>query len=72
MDGKETPILRADYTLRALLIDEGEHEVEFVFAPDSFVVGRDISLASSIAIIVLLAGAVLYSILFANKRKQPR
>ena len=28
--------------------------------------------ASSIAIIVLLAGAVLYSILFANKRKQPR
>ena len=72
VDGKETPILRADYTLRALLIDEGEHEVEFVFAPDSFVVGRDISLASSIAIIVLLAGAVLYSILFANKRKQPR
>ena len=52
--------------------EENEHEVEFVFAPDSFVVGRDISLASSIAIIVLLAGAVLYSILFANKRKQPR
>lgn len=72
VDGKETPILRADYTLRALPVDEGEHEVEFVFAPDSFVVGRDISLASSIAIIVLLAGAVLYSILFANKRKQPR
>ena len=72
VDGEEKPILRADYVLRALLIDEGEHEVEFVFAPDSFVVGRDISLASSIAIIVLLAGAVLYSILFANKRKQPR
>ena len=72
VDGEEKPILRADYVLRALLIDEGEHEVEFVFAPDSFVVGRDISLASSIAIIVLLAGAVLYSILFADKRKQPR
>ena len=72
VDGEEKPILRADYVLRALLIDEGEHEVEFVFAPDSFVVGRDISLASSIAIIVLLAGVILYSILFANKRKQPR
>ena len=72
VDGEEKPILRADYVLRALLIDEGEHEVEFVFAPDSFVVGRDISLASSIAILVLLAGAVLYSVLFADKRKQPR
>ena len=72
VDGEEKPILRADYVLRALLIDEGEHEVEFVFAPDSFVVGRDISLASSIAIIVLLAGVILYSILFADKRKQPR
>ena len=72
VDGEEKPILRADYVLRALLIDEGEHEVEFVFTPDSFVVGRDISLASSIAILVLLAGAVLYSVLFADKRKQPR
>ena len=72
VDGKETPILRADYTLRALPVDEGEHEVEFVFAPESFAKGRVMSMASSIAIIVLLAGAVLYSILFANKRKQPR
>ena len=72
VDGKETPILRADYTLRALPVDEGEHEVEFVFAPESFTKGRVMSMASSIAIIVLLAGAVLYSILFANKRKQPR
>ena len=72
VDGKETPILRADYTLRALPVDEGEHEVEFVFAPESFTKGRVMSMASSIAIIVLLAGAVLYSILLANKRKQPR
>ena len=72
VDGKETPILRADYTLRALPVDEGEHEVEFVFAPESFTKGRVMSMASSIAIIVLLAGVILYSILFADKRKQPR
>ena len=72
VDGNEVPVLRADYALRALMIEEGEHEVEFVFAPESFTKGRVMSMASSIAIIVLLAGAVLYSILFANKRKQPR
>ena len=69
VDGNEVPVLRADYALRALMIEEGDHEVEFVFDPASFTVGRNISLASSIAILVLLAGAVLYSVLFADKRK---
>ena len=72
VDGNEVQVLRADYALRALMIEEGDHEVEFVFNPASFTVGRNISLASSIAILVLLAGAVLYSVLFADKRKQPR
>ena len=72
VDGNEVPVLRADYALRALMIEEGDHEVEFVFDPASFTVGRNISLASSITILVLLAGAVLYSVLFADKRKQPR
>ena len=72
VDGKEAPIQRADYALRALMIEGGDHEVEFVYDPASFTVGRNISLASSIAILVLLAGAVLYSVLFADKRKQPR
>ena len=72
VDGNEVQVLRADYALRALMIEEGDHEVEFVFDPASFTVGRNISLASSIAILVLLAGAVLYSVLFADKRKQPR
>ena len=72
VDGNEVQVLRADYALRALMIEEGDHEVEFVFDPGSFTVGRNISLASSIAILVLLAGAVLYSVLFADKRKQPR
>ena len=40
IDGEEVPILRADYTLRALLIDEGSHEVEFVYDPGSFTIGN--------------------------------
>ena len=72
IDGEEVPILRADYTLRALLIDEGSHEVEFVYDPGSFTIGKNISLASSLAIILALAGCILYSFFYGHKKRQPR
>ena len=72
VDGEEKPVLRADYALRALLISEGEHEIEFVFDPDSFTVGKNISLASSLGILLMLAAYLLYSILYAHKRHLPR
>ena len=72
IDGEEVPILRADYTLRALLINEGSHEVEFVYDPGSFTIGRNISLASSLVIILALAGCILYSFFYGHKKRQPR
>ena len=72
IDGEEVPVLRADYTLRALLIDEGDHEVEFVYDPGSFTLGKNISLASSLAIILALAGCILYSFFYGHKKRQPR
>ena len=72
IDGEEVPVLRADYTLRALLIDEGDHEVEFVYDPGSFTIGKNISLASSLVIILALAGCILYSFFYGHKKRQPR
>lgn len=72
VDGKEVPVLRADYTLRAVMLEEGEHEVEFRYEPASFAVGRNISMASSIAVLLFLAAYILYSILYSRKRKLPR
>lgn len=72
IDGQEVPVLRADYTLRALLIDEGDHEVEFVYDPGSFTLGKNISLASSLVIILALAGCILYSFFYGHKKRQPR
>lgn len=72
IDGEEVPVLRADYTLRALLIDEGDHEVEFVYDPGSFTLGKNISLASSLVIILALAGCILYSFFYGHKKRQPR
>lgn len=72
VDGKEVPVLRADYALRAVMLPEGDHEVEFVYDPGSFTVGRNISMASSIAVLLFLAAYILYYALYARKRKLPR
>ncbi len=57
IDGKEQPILRADYLLRAAQIPVGNHKIEFIFHPASYYVGEDISLAASILLVVALGGA---------------
>ena len=72
VDGEEKPILRADYTLRALVLEEGEHDVEFVYVPGSFTVGRNISLVSSSLILLMLAAYLIYLSVQCNRRKLPR
>lgn len=56
VDGKESSHFRADYVLRAMVVPEGEHEIRFVFDPDSYKTGNRVSLASSILLILLAAG----------------
>ncbi len=61
IDGKETPIARVDYVLRALSIPAGEHTIEFRFEPESFVIGDRISLiVGVISILILLYGAFVF------------
>ncbi len=67
-NGKEIPIMRANYALRALELEAGEYAVEFVYNPISFKTGKAVSLASSIIIFVLLA-AVIVSEIVSCRRK---
>ncbi len=59
VDGKELPILRANYLLRALQLPGGNHTVEFKFEPKSYHLGEIISLIASI-VLVLGLGIVVW------------
>lgn len=58
IDGKEAPILRADYVLRALEVPAGNHQIEFRFAPKPYVIGNKITMASSWALLLVVLGSI--------------
>lgn len=66
IDGKETPIIRANYVLRALKIPAGSHEIKFEFHPKSFYTGDSIALIASCILIVL---ALVSLIMLLRKKK---
>ncbi len=52
VDGKPAKIERADYYFRAIYLEEGEHTIEFVYAPLSLKVGVAISLSCLVLVIL--------------------
>ncbi len=70
IDGKPVEYFRADYVLRAMVIPTGNHEIEFRFESRSYIVGQNISLASSLLFILLMVGAIAYEARSLIQRKQ--
>jgi hypothetical protein len=61
VDGKEVPIVRANYTLRALEVPAGNHTIEFTFAPKPYIIGNQITQASSWLLVLVVAGCLVFS-----------
>jgi len=60
VDGKEIPILRADFNLRAALLPAGKHKLVFKFEPQVVETGSALMIGScSIILIVLILGILI-------------
>ncbi|MFH1296663.1 MAG: YfhO family protein [Bacteroidota bacterium] len=64
IDGEHTPHFRANYVLRAMVLPAGSHQLEFKFEPKVYLVGENISLISSITLLVLI---IILGLLEARK-----
>jgi len=60
VEGKEIPILQANYVLRAALLPAGNKEVTFKFEPQVIETGSTITLISCGLLVLLLAGGLFY------------
>jgi uncharacterized membrane protein YfhO len=60
IDGKQTPVSRADWILRAITIPAGDHRIEFVFDPD------DVRLCGTIS--TLFSGLLLLLVIVSIAR----
>ncbi|MDU1890637.1 MAG: hypothetical protein E6767_08095 [Dysgonomonas sp.] len=59
IDGNEVPHFRADWTLRALRVPAGEHEIVFEFKPKGYEISKVLTVASSSIVILLLLGMIV-------------
>jgi hypothetical protein len=62
IDGKETPIAKANYVLRALLIPAGKHTIEFKFEPAVYRTGSTITAITAWLVFLLLLGFIGYMV----------
>jgi hypothetical protein len=61
IDETETKIFRANHNFRGIIVPQGNHKIEFVYLPESFVITKYVTLILSfLSVIGLFIGAFIY------------
>ena len=60
IDGEQVPYFRSNYVLRAMVVPAGSGTIEFKFEPRVWLIGEKVSFASSLLLILLVVGMVVY------------
>jgi hypothetical protein len=67
VDGQNTQIYRANYAFRAVVVPQGEHIVEFVYDPQSFRAGSNISGVTGFVLLMLLCFPHFFDRIFRER-----
>ncbi len=70
VDGKSTPIYRADYAFRAFVAPAGTHEIKLTYYDPKYALGRTISLTTN-AFALLAFGIGITSFTYSKRKKRP-
>lgn len=62
LNGNPVPHFRVNYILRAIILPQGEHDIEFRFEPKSYYTGEKISLVGSVLMALLILGFIAVEI----------
>lgn len=68
IDGKEVPIEKANYVLRAVPVSKGEHTIIFEFKPQVIATGNMITIIANILLLIVVAGGIYLSYKKCSKK----
>ncbi len=68
VDGKPAKIYRSNHAFMGIVVPKGNHNVEFLYAPVSFSLAKNISLSLSSLVLIGLAVSIFFEL---RKRKSP-